>query len=168
MQLGLWYDDIDREEAPMRGLKLNEENVAVYRRRLEKLTAESKPQWGTLDATALMAHLTRSFEISLGQHPVKDASNMLTRSWIFHKVMIEWLPWPKGQIKSPDYFTPAPKEDFETERARLFAKMEEFVTYAQKRPMRVGVSPIFGPMPLKYWRKLHGIHMEHHCRQFGI
>ena len=58
--------------------------------------------------------------------------------------------------------------DIEEEKATLIAAMDRFVEAADKDPAAKALSPEFGWMRLDFWRKVHGIHTEHHLRQFGV
>ncbi len=146
--------------------RLTRQSLAHYAERLERITADQRPRWGRLTPTELMPHLQRVFEISLGAYEAPDISNPLSRSAL--KWVALYLPWPKGRVKAPDYFTPAPQADLEAERRRCLEAMERFVDLAERDPDRRTASPVFGPMPLRTWQRLHARHLEHHCGQFGV
>lgn len=146
---------------------LTRESLPRYRERIARITADTPRQWGTMDARRMMAHLTRSIELSLGEQKAPDNSTLLSRTllrWLFFHVLTNW---PKGKIKAPEYFSPEPEGDFAAEQARLLEALERFVAAAEAQPQRREVSELLGPTTLATWRRVHGVHMDHHLRQFG-
>ncbi|MBI1372335.1 MAG: DUF1569 domain-containing protein [Phycisphaera sp.] len=135
--------------------------------RVERVESADQRKWGALSPAGLLAHLTRVIEISLGEYTGEDISNWFTRS-IMKWGAFSFMPWPKGRIKAPDEFTPDPDEDVAGERAKLIDAMKRFVETSQREPDRIGVSPLFGPMTLRFWRRAHGKHFDHHLRQYGV
>lgn len=147
---------------------LDRKNLPLMETRLKSVRPDSKHLWGHMTAPEMLAHLRRGIEISLGEHAVKDRSIPVVR------MLIRWLtfntafPWPRGKIKAPAEWTPAPREGFEVERIRLLEAVNRFVHVSERDPRRIGVSPLFGPLPLSTWRRIHGKHFDHHLRQFGV
>ncbi|NUP90441.1 MAG: DUF1569 domain-containing protein [Candidatus Sumerlaeia bacterium] len=145
---------------------LNPQTLVHYRERLLRIGPDTPRRWGQMSPTELMAHLARTFDLGLGLVPVEDKSNLLTRTvlrWaVFH------LPWPKGRVKAPPVFTPAPEGDFAAEQARAVAALERFAEQSGREPGRQVLSMVFGHMPLRRWQVLMGKHTEHHLRQFGV
>ncbi|MCG3197059.1 MAG: hypothetical protein GHCLOJNM_01542 [bacterium] len=146
---------------------LNRKTQPQFVARISALRADSAPKWGSLSATKLMRHLTRSIEMSLGEVEVEDRSNWFSRHMVKRLVFHWFTRWPKG-LKAPEIFTPEPSESFERERELLLDAIERFLVAAEKEPTRTGISPFLGPQPLEYWRRIHGVHFSHHMRQFGV
>lgn len=147
---------------------LNVKTLPEYLRRVEAVRGDEQRRWGTLTATDMFAHMSLYFEMSLERHAHPDISTVASRTlgkWLAFSVFTRW---PGGKIKAPGYTTPAAKHDIELERQRLMQWMQRFVEEAQREPGRIGVSPLFGPMTLRYWRRAHGCHLNHHLRQFGV
>ncbi len=150
------------------GVKLlTRDNAPHFRTRLEKISPETNRRWGKLDQRGMLAHLHRSFEISLGDIPVPDNSNIFTRT-VLRWLIFHVLPWPKGKVKSPDIYTPEPEGEIDAIRARVLEGMERFLDAADKDPGRTGNHPLVGPVSLEYCRRIHGIHIDHHLKQFGV
>lgn len=147
--------------------RLNATTRAQWVNRLHAIESPAQRRWGELDPPALMAHLRRTLEISLGEVPVKDISNPLTKTivrWIFFDLP---TPWPKGKIKAPRSFFEPPSGDLAAERERLLGAVDRFIGALEADPDRRELSPLLGPIPLRYWAKVHGRHFEHHLRQYG-
>jgi len=134
--------------------------------RIAKVQPDSPRQWGELDPAGMMAHLRRSIEISLGEVEVEDISNFLMRT-VGKISFLYLLPWPKGKIKAPSQFTPPPEGDLESERARLSEAMDRFLEDLRNNPARRTRNPAMGMLTLRTWSRVHGLHFDHHLRQFG-
>lgn len=146
---------------------LNRQTLSAFEGRIEALRPGQPPRWGRMTPTQMLAHLHRTLLVSLGEVEVPDRSNWLTRTigrWLVFHV----LPWPKGRAKSPPEYVAEPAGDFVFERDRLVEAMHRFVEAAETEPERRERSPLLGPMTLRYWRRVHGIHFDHHLRQFGV
>ncbi len=132
------------------------------------ITRETERLWGEMDAAMMFRHLRFNFDLSLGKEKGKDISNVLTRTvlkWLFFHVFTNW---PKGKLKAPPYFFPELDGEFEEERRMLEAAMEEFCAAVAEEPERIAPTPLLGRVKLDYWRRIHGIHCDHHLRQFGV
>lgn len=152
----------------MKLAKLNQENLPRFRDRINRLTADKKPNWGTLTATGMLAHLRTITEMSLEEIPVKDYSTLYSRT-IMRFVAFHVLPtWPKGKVKAPSEFTPDPNANFEEERAKFLAALDRFTAAAASSPTRITRHALFGPLTLEYWTFMHARHFEHHFQQFDL
>ena len=135
--------------------------------RIQHLNADTPRLWGKMTAAQMIAHLLRSVEVSLEEVRVPDRGNFITRSIVKPFAFQIMTTWPKGRIATiPDYL-PKPGADFPAERDRLVAAVNRFVNESSKNPARQTSHPMFGPVTMQYWRRIHGTHFEHHLRQFG-
>jgi len=148
--------------------RLTKANLDEFKSHVKKLTPESKIQWGTLSQLGVLAHLSRTFEMSIGKFDPGDVSNFMTRSIIFRKMIFQVMSWPKGKIKAPDNLTPDTDRSFDEERKYLFSLMDEFVQKLEENPKQRGKSPIMGDIPLSFWSVMHGRHTCWHLEQYGI
>jgi hypothetical protein len=148
---------------------LTRENLPYFTKRLHAIRPEDTPQFGSLTPPALMRHLHRGIEISVeeGDAP-KDISIPVVRG-IFRILFFEiFTKWPGGKIKVPDTLTPAPEGSLDEERDRLIAAMERFIDAAEAEPGRKTPNMAMGPITLKYYRHVHGVHFRHHFRQYNV
>jgi hypothetical protein len=116
----------------------------------------------------MLKHLRNAFEVSLGEKTLPDESTPILRSIIFFVIAHVMTTWPGGRIKAPDYWTPPAEYDFERERKELLGAMDRFLAAYESGPDKVGVHPILGPLTMRKWSQLMGVHMHHHMRQFGV
>lgn len=147
-------------------LLLNRETLPKFEAGLHAIDASTKPKWGRMNAATMMAHLTQSLRISLGEVPVEDRSNWFTRNVV--RVIAFELMSPPRNIKAPAIFDPPTVADFEREKALQLETLHRFVDTAEREPLRTGTSPMFGPMVMKHWQRIHAVHMRHHLKQFGV
>jgi hypothetical protein len=77
--------------------------------RLERLTPESKGRWGRMTCPEMLAHLVEAMRMALGELPTKSKGGPLRYSPI-NKLVIYWLPWPKGAPTAPELLARAPEE----------------------------------------------------------
>jgi hypothetical protein len=149
-------------------VRLTAANLADWIARIDRLAAETPARWGVMTPAGMCAHLRRSLEISLGEIEATDLSTPLTKTlgkWLFFDLP---LPWPKGKIPAPANFIPEVTASFEDERRRLIEALGRFAGAQTADPWRRALSPAFGMLTLRYWGRIHGRHMEHHLRQFGV
>lgn len=148
--------------------KLTRENLPLFAARIQQLTADTKPRWGSLSATRMLAHLRTLLEMSLEERQFTDRSTWFSRN-VMRVLAFHVMPtWPKGKIKAPAEFTPESKASFEDERSRFLAAMERFTDEAAAHPQRKTAHTLFGRLTLEYWTFTHARHFEHHFQQFGI
>lgn len=158
-------DAVEIWKPPMPYAPLIRANQVLYARRFERVTGDCQRHWGVLTPCAMLAHLRAAVEVSLGDLPVVDKSTLFGRT-LGCALVFRVLPWPKGKIKAPEVFFPQ-SSDIEQEREKLNAAMLRFFASAEREPDRIGVHPIFGPLSLRYWQRVHGKHFDHHLTQFG-
>lgn len=152
----------------MAALLLRPETLPQLRERLDELEPDTRPLWGKRDPASMLAHLTRNVEVALGEVAVKDLSNLFSRTGLRWYVFYSGIPWPKGKIQAPAVLSPPPEGEVDAERERLIAAMERFVAALAEDPKRRAVHPFFGPVSLKGWRRMLGIHIDYHLVQFGV
>ncbi len=152
----------------MARLDLNRRTLPEFTRRIGSLSAGSQRRWGKMDATRMLRHLTFTAEMSLGLSHVDPQTPAFARPIIYLVFFKLWTNWPKGKIKAPDAVCPPPMGDFESERRVLSARLNEFVDLLEREPARVATNPGLGPIPISKWSRVHGVHCDHHLRQFGV
>ena len=132
--------------------------------RINVLSADSRPQWGSMTIAQMLSHCAEIQEVSNGKE-LKDTPFIarLLKGMI-RKMVVGDKPFPKNSRTHPQYIQT--KEcDFETEKARLLAALEAFVE-AENSPPRP--HPLFGAMAHdeKGWSMYK--HLNHHLTQFGV
>ncbi len=147
---------------------LNRESEAMQRARIAKLAANTPRKFGTMDTNAMLRHMRNAVETSLGETDLPDKSIPLVSRVLFLLMTRVITTWPGGMLKAPDFWSPPPDHEFEKERELFLAATSRFLDALEKEPKRSARHPIFGSLSLSQWSRLHGIHLHHHLRQFGV
>ena len=134
--------------------------------RIEKITPETRPQWGSMTAAQMYAHCAEIQEVMNG----KELRNTpfiarLFKSMIRNMVVNE-KPYPKNSRTHPQYRQTVDRE-FDAERKRLLLALDRFV-HEDKKQAEERVHPLFGTMNSeeKGWSAYK--HLDHHLTQFGV
>lgn len=136
--------------------------------RLNNLRANSPAVFGTMDTTRMMRHMRTSFETAVGETDLPDSSIPVLRGVIFFLITRLITTWPGGRLKAPDYWSPSAEHSFEEEKRLLVEVIGRFLAALDADPERRSRHPIFGPLTLRQWSRLSGLHMHHHLRQFSV
>lgn len=150
-------------------IDLTAENLDACKEQVKRLNADSERQWGEMDVVRMLRHLRTTIAISLGEvEEVKDISVPLVRNLVWFLFFVVFNSFPKSKLKAPDYWTPACDADFDSERGQLLSDMDRFVERLKKDPNEKQITPLIGPLTLTKWAHFHGVHFNHHLKQFGI
>ena len=135
--------------------------------RLEKLSVDTRPQWGKMDAAKMLAHLNVAYDMAYGELKVNNSAfkKMLLKFFVKGPVTNE-KPYPKNSRTAPEFIIKSDK-NFEEEKAK-------FMLYVRKIQSDGAIafegreSPSFGALSAKEWSNLFYKHLDHHFKQFGI
>ena len=133
--------------------------------RLSKITADSKPLWGKMNAAQMVWHCQKPLEVTTGKLPLKGG----LLGFLFGKMAKNNFLKNKGfSQNSPTHpkFKMGETPDFETEKKAL---SNAIASFGKAGPAIIAVQkhPFFGPMTEQEWGSLHYIHLDHHLKQFG-
>lgn len=133
--------------------------------RLNALTPDATARWGTMTAPRMLAHMTDAFRMAFGELPVTPKNVPIARMFLFKKLFLYVLPFPKSAPTARELISRTP-DAFDSERATMRAQMERMDVAA---PSIVYAShPIFGKLTEAEWGVLAHKHLDHHLRQFGV
>lgn len=152
----------------MPAIALTRETQSNFAHRIEALRADSQRKFGEMSVEQMLKHLRNAMEVALGEKTLPDESKPIIRDILFILIARLITTWPGGKIKAPDYWSPPADYDFERERTELLGVLGRFLDTFEKSPDKIGVHPILGPLTLKKWSQLMGVHIHHHMRQFGV
>ncbi len=152
----------------MPAVALTRETHSDFTHRVQALRADSNRKFGKMSIEQMLKHLRNAFEVSLGEKSLPDESKPIVRDVLFFLIARVITTWPGGRIKAPDYWSPPADYDFERERKELLGAMDRFLGAFEAAPDKIGVHPILGPLTMRKWSQLMGVHMHHHMRQFGV
>ena len=147
---------------------LTRESLGEHIACIKRLRPDAQPAFGMLDATGLMRHLRFAMEASIGDPETADHSKRILRVILWVLFFRIFTRWPGGKIKAPPEATPVPEHAFEDEQRLLLDVMRRFVEKLESAPEERHVNPGLGPITVRNWSRLHGVHHQHHYRQFRL
>lgn len=130
--------------------------------RIEKLTPETRPRWGSMDIAQMLAHCAEIQDVSNGKTLKGTPLIVKMMGGIIKKMVLSEKPYPKNSRTHPQYLMVEP-EDFSLQRDRLVNSLR-----AMRGLGRVDSRhPLFGKMTAdeKGWAMYK--HLDHHLSQFG-
>ena len=138
------------------------------RRRLREIRPDNVRRWGRMSAHQMVCHLADALRMAMGQRPVRETSNLFSRTILKSLVLYLPLHWPPGISTCPEIdqerggTRPA---DFGSDVAEVEALLEQVPprdTRLARQP-----HPLFGRMSESAWLRWGYLHLDHHLRQFG-
>lgn len=135
---------------------------------LNKLTPETKPEWGQMSAQRMVEHLTDTLRIATGEKP----QTLLIPEEKVDR-MVAFLYTDKPMAKNME--VPFAKADTPLRHEELELAIDEFVeVYLEfqelfaENPELKTVHAFYGPLTYEQWDLLNKKHLTHHFTQFGI
>jgi oxepin-CoA hydrolase / 3-oxo-5,6-dehydrosuberyl-CoA semialdehyde dehydrogenase len=151
----------------MKPPKLTRESLDYFKERLDTLADDATPQWGVLIPRDMVKHVRTSMLLSMGQVEAPDLSSLFSRTVI--KIGLLYLSKKIPQnSKGHSSLSCSSEASLHDERAALYEQMECFLGMVEDHPDRKSRHPYFGLLSMNEWAILHGIHLDHHLRQFGV
>jgi len=142
----------------------NEADKNEILQRVEKLTPESKPLWGTMNVAQMLAHGAHAAKLPTGEVAAKRAVFPINIIGSLLKNKILNSPeFRKNSPTSPEIKITDPR-DFEKEKANFIAAIKNLSEKVATAPKH----PFFGKMTATEWGRINYIHADHHLKQFGV
>jgi hypothetical protein len=152
----------------MARLDLDRNTLEAFVGRINRIESADQRQWGTMEPEKLVAHLEYMFRVSLGEVDVKTMFFPAPK-FILWVLFFEWFTnWPGGKFKAPENFFPSPAENLDQIKSECIEAAGRFVAQLESDPEQIGLSPLLGQITLRKWARVHGVHMDHHLRQYGV
>lgn len=143
--------------------KIKDDNL----NRLEKLTIETSPQWGKMDAAQMMAHVNVAYSMALNENTkIRRGFSRFIISLLAKNMVVGEKKYPKNGRTAPEFII-ADQRDFEKEKALLTSNINEVFTKGTAH-FEGKESASFGPLTTQEWSNLFQKHLDHHFEQFGI
>lgn len=132
--------------------------------RLDRLSPETRPRWGTMNAGRMIAHLADQLRAGLGDLPCEPKRTPF-KNPVMQRLVIYVLPWPKGAPTAPELLS-TQAGDWDADMAALRSLMDRFTARGPAGPF--SEHPAFGRLNGRMWGVLAWRHLDHHLRQFGV
>lgn len=145
----------------------NKESVDQQIERINKLSSDTKAQWGTMDVAKMLAHCNVSYEMVYDNIHKKPNAFLRTilKLAVKNKVVGD-KPYPKNGQTAPQFIIKSDK-DFEVEKTRLVNYINKTLSLGEKE-FEGKESLSFGKLTSKEWNNLFFKHLDHHLRQFNV
>ena len=135
--------------------------------RLEKLTFDTQPQWGKMNASQMLAHLNVAYDMAYTEKQSKSSwfTKFLMKAFV-KGIVVGEKPYAKNSRTAPQFLITTEKE-FSEEKAKFIDNVkktqENGAKYFEGRE-----SASFGALTAKQWSNMFSKHIEHHFAQFGV
>jgi len=136
--------------------------------RIDKLTPQTKSQWGKMNVNQMLRHTTFGLLNAMDEMPVSQGkSGGFKKAMMRFVIMKTDMPTPKGKADTFKEFNTVElginPADFHAERESLKMALNRFPN-AKKYGNE---SPLIGKMSKEDWARLNYGHIDHHLKQFG-
>ncbi|RYG47589.1 MAG: hypothetical protein EOO01_14625 [Chitinophagaceae bacterium] len=137
----------------------------------QQLNGNEKGSWGKMNAWQAVEHLADFFDASSNkvQYEIVTPEEYLPKYMEFLQSNKEFRENTKapanvlGEEPAPVKFS-----SFRDALQNLEGAVNGFFNFFQNAPSVQTNHPVFGKLNYKDWLKLHGKHVRHHLRQFGL
>ena len=135
--------------------------------RISRLSPDTRPLWGKMNVTQMVAHCQVPMQVALGERKLKRGLIGLLFGGMAKRRMVGEIPFRRNLPTDPNYIIPDDGRDFALEQERLMELVERF---AKSGPagLTKEAHPFFGKMTVEEWDILSWKHLDHHLRQFGV
>ncbi|WP_333600513.1 DUF1569 domain-containing protein [Flavobacterium sp.] len=134
--------------------------------RINKLSPESKGQWGKMTVDQMLSHCQAPMDFAFGKTPMKANFLMRLLGKMIKGKMLKSKEFKKNSPTAPAFIRTG-VYDFDQTKNELIQKIEFFSDLGQKA-IKTTNHPFFGEMTYDEWSQLHTMHLDHHLRQFGV
>jgi len=133
--------------------------------RLSKLQPDSKPLWGKMNVSQMLAHCIVPLQVSLSEVQLKRSLFGKLFGRIAKKRMVMETDFKKNLPTAPQFIV-KDERNFLSEKQKLQSLIQRFASSDPDSIAKIH-HPFFGPMTKKEWGLLQWKHLDHHLRQFG-
>lgn len=133
--------------------------------RLSLLQPDSKPLWGKMNVSQMVAHCKAPLHVALGELPLKWTLIGKIFGKIAKRQMLKEADLKKNMPTAPQFLV-RDERNFNSEKQQLLSLIQRFAASDPDAIARVP-HPFFGPMTKQEWGALQWKHLDHHLKQFG-
>jgi hypothetical protein len=145
---------------------LNENEKKEIIERINKLTSDTQPVWGTMSVSQMLAHCTVSVKLAAGEVKAENNENYLKLGRLIKDRVFDSEMFTKNLPTSNEFLVSDNKE-FEKNKNTLL----EYIGMYSKSDMNGSTTkahPFLGDLTVKEWGMLIWKHTNHHLTQFGV
>ena len=135
--------------------------------RIDQLSADTRPEWGKMNAAQMMAHCTAVQKVINGEEELKGTPFIAKLfKGMIRKVVVGDKPFSRGIRTHPQYL-PASDSEFEAEKKELKLALERFIKMDQEN-RTLPDHPLFGTLSKDESGWSVYKHLDHHLTQFRV
>ena len=135
--------------------------------RINKLTAETQPQWGKMNVAQMLAHCNVTYEMTFeNKHKKPGAVARFFLKAFVKPIVCNDKPYKKNSQTAPAFLI-TDQRVFENEKARLIAYINKTVQVGESY-FTGKESLSFGVLSTNEWNAQFYKHLDHHLSQFGV
>jgi len=135
--------------------------------RINNLTQSSRPFWGEMNVSQMLAHCNVPYEmIYTDNYPKPNLFKRFLLKIFVKKAVVGEKPYPKNGRTAPQFII-TDDRDFEKEKKQLISyliKTQELgENYFNNKE-----NHSFGRLTKEEWNRMFYKHLDHHLKQFGV
>jgi hypothetical protein len=135
--------------------------------RVNKLTADLKPQWGEMAVAQMLAHLNVAYEmVYTDKHPRPNMLMRLILTAFVKQTVVGSKPYKRNSRTAPAFLVKDEK-DFNAEKIRLLSHINQTQQLGEAY-FHNKSSHSFGKLTAAEWNVMFYKHLDHHLTQFGV
>lgn len=135
--------------------------------RIDKLTPETKPNWGKMSVEQMLAHCNVTYEFVYEDiHPKPKGFKKWMLKMFVKNMVVGEKPYKKNTRTAPEFIIGDGRK-FETEKERLVSYINKTLELGENH-FNGKDSHSFGVLTKKEWNNMFSKHLEHHLTQFGV
>lgn len=135
--------------------------------RINTLTPQSQPLWGTMDVAKMLAHCCVTYEYIFDERHDKPNFfvKLMLKNFVKNAVVSE-TPYKHNERTGPAFLI-ANERDFEKEKTRLLTYIHKVVEKGESF-FKGKKSVSFDELTPTEWNNMMYKHLDHHLQQFGV
>jgi hypothetical protein len=133
--------------------------------RIDRITPETRPLWGRMNAAEMVAHCARGMKMGLGELETRERRTIF-RYWPLKHLFVYWVRFPRSAPAPREMVTCSKPVTWDSDLAALRDSLDRFAGLDPHGSWPV--HPVFGRLSGKAWGALGWRHLDHHLRQFGL
>ncbi|MBK9734034.1 MAG: DUF1569 domain-containing protein [Saprospiraceae bacterium] len=135
--------------------------------RINLLQETTKPIWGKMTVSQMLAHCSVTYEMVYDDiHPKPNALMAIILKILVKKRVVNESPYPHNLKTAPQFIIKGDK-DFSTEKNRLIMYLNKTMELGEKY-FDGKKSHSFGKLHKIEWNNMFYKHLNHHLTQFGV
>ena len=134
--------------------------------RINKLTPESRAQWGKMTVDQMLSHCQAPIDFATGTTPMQANFLMRLIGKMLKGKIFNSTEFKKNSPTAPSFIRTG-AYDFEKTKNDLIQKIGIFSELGENA-IKTTKHPFFGELTYDEWSKMHTMHLDHHLRQFGV